>query len=79
MTEEQKDSSNREFNPLAIMGLFWLVMGLFVWVAVFFVEASEYVSKTRGIMTNIAAGSILTLIGLLCIYRGRHKKKNSGG
>jgi len=71
MIEDQEDTPRRELKPLSILGLFWFVMGLFVYIAAFFVEASEYVSRTRGIVTNIVAGSVLTLIGLLCLYRGR--------
>lgn len=74
MNENQTDSSRREFEPLSMMGLFWFVMGLLVFVATFFVEASDYVSRSRGIATNIVAGSILTLIGLFCLYRGRKRK-----
>jgi heme/copper-type cytochrome/quinol oxidase subunit 2 len=74
MIEEQTDSSHKELRPLGILGIFWLVMGLLVYIAALFVKANEYVSRTQGITTNLAAGSILTLIGIFCLYRGRKKK-----
>lgn len=74
MAKNQVDSPRKVLRPLFVMGLFWLGMGLFIYIAAFFVQANNYVSRTRGIITDIVAGSILTLIGIFCLYRGRKGK-----
>lgn len=71
------ESQNNRFQPFEVMGYFWTVLGVVVLVAAFTIKGSELVPAVRGIVTNIIAGSILLVIGVWSIMRGRAQKKRS--
>jgi hypothetical protein len=68
----------KDFEPLEIMGLFWLFFGIIVLVATFFVKGTENVPLMRGIVTNIIAAGLLLTAGLLSFLKGRQKKRKKG-
>ena len=73
-SNEQSDSK-QIFEPLEIMGWFWLFFGIVVLLATFFVRETENVPLVRGIVTNIFAAALLVLAGALSIIKGRIKKR----
>ncbi len=76
MNSNSENSNEKPaFEPLLIMGYFWFAFGIIVLIASFFVEETPQVPHIRGVLTNIFAGSLLFLIGLFSILKGR--KKNS--
>ena len=83
MAEQNKSKQNeekvREFQPLEIMGLFWIFFGSVVLVATFFVQATERVPALHGRVTNLIAGGILLAAGLLAFFRGRRRRKTRVG
>lgn len=74
-SNEQNAETKRVFEPLEIMGIFWLVFGIVVLLASFFVEATPRVPEVRGVVTNIIAGLLLLGAGAVSILKGRANKK----
>ena len=66
VSEEEK-----KFNPLKIMGVFWLSFGLIVLIATFFIKSTPQVPLMRGIVTNIIAAALLLAAGSICVIKGK--------
>lgn len=77
MSSAQKEISEprREFEPLKIMGIFWIVFGVIVLVATFFVRETPQVPLIRGTATNIIAGLLLLGAGVFSILKGRARRR----
>jgi predicted metal-binding membrane protein len=76
MTTNDKQSGSKEiFEPLEIMGVFWLFFGMVVLLATFFVKGTENVPLMRGIVTNVIAAVLLLAAGLFSILKGRANKR----
>lgn len=57
-----------QFEPLQAIGLFWIMFGILILIAIFFTETGI------GKLTNSICGGILLLVGLFCYFRGRANK-----
>lgn len=77
MSSAQKEirEPRREFEPLKIMGIFWIVFGVIVLVATFFVRETPQVPLIRGTATNIIAGLLLLGAGGFSILKGRARRR----
>lgn len=76
MTSNDNQSKEKQtFEPLEIMGFFWLFFGIVVLLATIFVEGTENVPLMRGIVTNILAAALLLAAGLFSILKGRANKR----
>ena len=75
MNSEQQNIERKTFEPLQIMGIFWLVFGIVVLVSTFFVSATPRVPLVRGVVTNIIAGLLLFGAGFSCILKAKVNKK----
>ncbi|MGD9347585.1 MAG: hypothetical protein PVH84_17090 [Candidatus Aminicenantes bacterium] len=76
MSSKDKPSGSKQmFEPLEIMGVFWLFFGIVVLLATFFVRGTENVPLLRGIVTNIIAGVLLLAAGVFSILKGRANKR----
>jgi hypothetical protein len=75
--EEQSLESGKKFEPLEIMGIFWLGFGILVLVSTFFVEATAQVPLVRGRVTNIIAGLLLLGAGIFSIVKAGINKRKS--
>ena len=65
---DTKPSRESGPNPLEVMGLFWIALGIIMVVAV-------YAPPTMfGKLTNLAAGVIFLVIGLIALLKGRGKR-----
>ena len=73
--EQTVEEPGKQFEPLQIMGLFWLVFGMIVLVATFFVKETPRVPLIRGVVTNIIAGVLLLGTGIFAIIKARLNKK----
>lgn len=71
-TSEQEEMV---FDPLKIMGIFWLIFGIIVLFATFFIKATERVPIVPSVVTNVVAGSVLSLAGIVCLWKARLNKK----
>ena len=75
----EMDNQNREtkkaFEPLEIMGVFWIFFGAVVLLATLFVKGTENVPLIRGIVTNIIAGLLLFAAGVFSFLKGRSHKR----
>ena len=67
--------TRKVFQPLEIIGIFWVVFGIIVLFATFFVKATPQVPRIHGIITNIIAGLLLFGVGLACVIKGRANKR----
>jgi len=65
----------QQFEPLQIMGVFWVAFGIIVLAATFFVKSTEFVPQSRGIVTNIIAGLLLVGVGVFSFIKGRIRKQ----
>jgi len=74
-TNDKQPDSKQTFEPLEIMGVFWLFFGLVVLFATFFVKGTENVPLMRGIVTNIIAAALLLAAGIFSILKGRANKR----
>lgn len=72
---EQQPEQKKEFEPLEIMGFFWLFFGIVVLLATFFVEGTEHVPLARGIFTNILAAFLLLAAGIISLLKGKANKR----
>jgi len=68
----------KKFEPLEIMGIFWLVFGIVVLVSTFFVKATPQVPLVRGIVTNMIAGLLLLGAGIFSIVKAKVNKRKAG-
>lgn len=75
----EMDNQHREkkiaFEPLEIMGVFWIFFGVVVLLATLFVKGTENVPVIRGIVTNVIAGLLLLAAGVFSFLRGRSHKR----
>jgi uncharacterized membrane protein HdeD (DUF308 family) len=76
-SDQQNIEPEKSFEPLQIMGIFWLVFGIIVLASTFFIEATPKVPLVRGVVTNVIAGLLLFGAGIFCIVKARSKKKIS--
>jgi hypothetical protein len=74
-SDQQNIELAKKFEPLQIMGIFWLVFGIIVLASTFFVEATPQVPLVRGVVTNIIAGLLLLGAGILCIVKAKINKR----
>ncbi len=74
-SNDQQLRPKQVFEPLEIMGIFWLFFGMVVLLATFFVKGTENVPLMRGIVTNIIAAVLLLAAGIFSILKGRTNKR----
>lgn len=74
-SDQQNTEPEKKFEPLQIMGIFWLVFGIIVLASSFFVEATPRVPLVRGLVTNVIAGLLLVGAGVFCMVRARINRK----
>ncbi|UCH95876.1 MAG: hypothetical protein JSV88_03260 [Candidatus Aminicenantes bacterium] len=74
-SDKQTIEPEKKFEPLQIMGIFWLVFGMIVLGSTFFVKSTEQVPLVRGIVTNIIAGLLLLGAGILSILKAKINKR----
>jgi hypothetical protein len=73
-----ENNLKKEFDPLKIMGIFWLVFGVIVLFATLFVRTTPQVPAMRGIITNIIAGALLVGTGFFSLRRaGANRRRKS--
>jgi len=63
------------FEPLEIMGVFWIAFGVIILFSTFFIEHTETVPLVRGVITNLISGSILFIAGLFSFWKGRFRNR----
>jgi len=74
-SNDKQSGAKQTFEPLEIMGVFWLFFGIVVLLATFFVKGTENVPLMRGIVTNIIAAGLLLAAGIFSILKGRSNKR----
>jgi hypothetical protein len=74
-TNDERPEQKQTFEPLEIMGVFWLFFGAVVLLATFFVRGTENVPLVRGIVTNILASALLLAAGIFSILKGKSNKR----
>lgn len=72
---ERQPERKKEFEPLEVMGIFWLFLGILVFAATFFVKETPNVPLIRGAVTNIIAASLLLAAGIFSIMKARANKR----
>ena len=73
-----ENNLKKEFDPLKIMGIFWLAFGVIVLVATLFVKATPQVPAMRGVITNIIAGVLLVGTGFFSLRKaGANRRRKS--
>ncbi len=70
-TADEDLKSNKGFNPLQMIGFFWLFFGGVTLAATFFIEATPRVPLSHGIVINVAAATVLIITGGLCVWRAK--------
>ena len=73
-SDRQNTEPGQKFEPLQMMGIFWLVFGIIVLASSFFIEATPRVPLVRGVVTNVIAGLLLLGAGVFCIVKARMKR-----
>lgn len=74
-TKKQEIEATKAFEPLEIMGVFWLAFGIIVLIGTFFVRANPLVPLLHGVVANIIAGVLLLGAGIACFLKGRANKR----
>jgi len=72
---KQTQETKKDFEPLEIMGIFWLFFGIIVLLSTFFVKSTPDVPLIRGIVTNIIAALLLLAAGIFSILKGKANKR----
>lgn len=76
MAEDNKaPETHPEFEPLQILGWFWIGFGLIILVGTFFIEGSDLVPRSHGVLTNLVASSVILGVGLWSLRRGRRNAR----
>ena len=68
---ESMESKAKSFQPLSVMGIFWMAFGVIVLFSSFFVRETARVPLIRGLLTNMIAGILLVAAGLFSWIRAR--------
>jgi hypothetical protein len=74
-SNDNQSGQKQTFEPLEIMGAFWLFFGIVVLFATFFVKGTENVPQVRGIVTNIFSSALLLGAGIFSLLKGRANKR----
>lgn len=74
-SNKQTTEPEKKFEPLEILGIFWLVFGLIVLMSTFFVKATPQVPLIRGVVTNIIAGLLLLGAGIFSIAKAKINRR----
>ncbi len=74
-SNDSQSEQKQTFEPLEIMGMFWLFFGIVILLATFFVKGTDKVPLMRGIVTNIIAAALLLSAGIFSILKGRANKR----
>jgi hypothetical protein len=74
-SNDNHKETRQVFEPLEIMGVFWLFFGIVVLLGTFFVKGTENVPIVRGVVTNIIASSLLLAAGVFSILKGRSNRR----
>lgn len=76
MENTEPTTKIKQFEPLNVMGIFWLSFGIFVLFATFFIKGNPQVPLVMSRVTNISAGVIIVTAGIICLLKARAKRKN---
>lgn len=77
MNQDQSSGHpEKNFDPLKIMGVFWLVFGIIVLLSTLFVKGTTAVPLIRGVVTNIIAGLLLFAAGAFCLWRSGKRTRS---
>ena len=74
-SNDNHKETRQVFEPLEIMGVFWLFFGIVVLLGTFFVKGTANVPIVRGVITNIIASSLLLAAGIFSILKGRSNRR----
>ena len=74
-SDNKSADTTKTFEPLQIMGIFWIVFGIVILTATFFVKPTPQVPLIRGVATNLIAGILLSGIGTVSLVKGRARKQ----
>jgi len=66
--KDTKPTREKGLNPLEVMGVFWMALGIIMVVATYAPPA------LLGKLTNLGAGIVLLAIGLIAFFKGRGKR-----
>ena len=77
-TPPNESRQQEPFQPLEVMGIFWVGFGLIVLAATAFVEENDYVPLARGVFANLAAAAILLGVGGFSLWKGRRARRKGG-
>lgn len=75
---KQQPEPKKEFEPLEIMGIFWLFFGTVVLIATFFIKETSNVPLIRGVVTNVLSALLLLGAGIFSFVKGRANKRRKG-
>ncbi len=70
-TTEKNLKDDKGFDPLQMIGFFWLFFGIVIMLATFFIKATPRVPLSHGIITNVTAAALLIVTGGLCILKAK--------
>ncbi|MCK4304618.1 MAG: hypothetical protein KAY24_10315 [Candidatus Eisenbacteria sp.] len=66
--ENQRSKGDKGLNPLQVIGIFWIALGIIMVIAVY--APPTVVGK----VANLTAGGILLAIGLIALLKGTRKR-----
>jgi cytochrome c biogenesis protein CcdA len=69
VSEDKK--AKKYFNPFWTMGGFWILFGLIVLSASFFIKPTPLVPLMVSLIIDISAALLLIFLGGLCIWKAR--------
>ena len=71
---DNAENKMKEFQPLNIIGIFWLFFGVLVLFSTFFIKGTAYIPLNIAIITNILVGLTLFTVGFISLYKAKKKK-----
>jgi hypothetical protein len=71
---DKTETKMKDFQPLNIIGVFWLFFGVLVLFSTFFIKETSYIPLDIAILTNVLVGLTLFTLGFISLYRARKKK-----
>jgi len=77
MDSTKSKTDIKQFEPLTVMGIFWMTFGGIVLVATFFISDNSHVPLVMLRITNIVAGAIILIAGITCLFKARTKRKKA--
>ncbi|NLP12591.1 hypothetical protein GX408_19490 [bacterium] len=74
-TQTTPSQTEKRFDPLNVIGFFWLLFGGVVFVSTFFVRGTSRVPLMHSVLINLLAAFLLIAAGGVCLWKAKRNRR----